>query len=179
MTCRGSRFKDGALRNPAGQVFMKGRESSEWLAQNLRSTRNFIRKWGHMVQHDDMMYPIIPPKYDVGFVVKNCDTNLLKELEPWCSTIYVDCDYTDYVKDEQKNTAFNLSDRIKPYDNEKNNNIIVEFDAKQLNSNNFQIIVNMSDILKDSGDIGDMEYDIFKFNINSLKTYEKDLINVV
>ena len=44
MTCRGSRFKDGAMRNPAGQVFMKGRESSEWLAQNLRSTRNFIRK---------------------------------------------------------------------------------------------------------------------------------------
>ena len=52
MTCRGSRFKDGAMRNPAGQVFMKGRESSEWLAQNLRSTRNFIRKWGHMVKHD-------------------------------------------------------------------------------------------------------------------------------
>ena len=49
MTCRGSRFKDGALRNPAGQVFMKGRESTEWLEQNLRSTRNFIRKWGHMV----------------------------------------------------------------------------------------------------------------------------------
>ncbi|SVC25764.1 uncharacterized protein METZ01_LOCUS278618, partial [marine metagenome] len=39
MTSRGSRFKDGAMRNPAGQVFMKGRESSEWLAQNLRSTR--------------------------------------------------------------------------------------------------------------------------------------------
>ena len=54
MTCRGSRFKDGAMRNPAGQVFMKGRESSEWLAQNLRSTRNFIRKWGHMVQHDHL-----------------------------------------------------------------------------------------------------------------------------
>jgi len=36
MTCRGSRFKDGAMRNPEGQVFMKGRESSEWLAQNLR-----------------------------------------------------------------------------------------------------------------------------------------------
>ena len=31
MTCRGSRFKDGAMRNPPGQVFMKGRESSEWL----------------------------------------------------------------------------------------------------------------------------------------------------
>ena len=178
MTCRGSRFKDGALRNPAGQVFMKGRESSEWLAQNLRSTRNFIRKWGHMVKHDDMMYPTIPPKYDVGFVVKNCDTNLLKELEPWCSTIYVDCDYTNYIKDEQKNTVFNLSDRIKPYDNEKNNNIIVEFDAKMLNANNFQVIVNLSEMFEDSAEIGDMEYDIFKFNINSLETYEKDLIIV-
>ena len=31
MTSRGSRFKDGAMRNPAGQVFMKNRESSEWL----------------------------------------------------------------------------------------------------------------------------------------------------
>ena len=29
MTSRGSRFKDGAMRNPAGQVFMKGRESHQ------------------------------------------------------------------------------------------------------------------------------------------------------
>ncbi len=176
MTCRGSRFKDGALRNPAGQVFMKGRESSEWLAQNLRSTRNFIRKWGHMVKHDNKMYPIIPPKYDIGFVVKNCDANLLKELEPWCSTIYVDCEYNDYIKEEQRNTAFDLSDRVKPYDNEKNNNIIVEFDAKMLNANNFQVIVNLSEMFNDSAEVGDMEYDIFTFNINSLETYESDLI---
>ena len=176
MTCRGSRFKDGALRNPAGQVFMKGRESSEWLAQNLRSTRNFIRKWGHMVKHDDKMHPIIPSKYNVGFVVRNCNTNLLKELEPWCSVIYVDCDYNDYIKDEQKNTAFNLQDRIKPYDNEKNNNVIVEFDAKMLNANNFQVLVNLSEMLYDSAEIGDMEYDIYSFSIKSLKTYEDKLI---
>ena len=179
MTCRGSRFKDGALRNPAGQVFMKGRESSEWLAQNLRSTRNFIRKWGHMVKHDEMMYPIIPPKYDVGFVVKNCDFNLLKELEPWCSTIYVE--YTgiieSYIKDEQKNTEFDLSDKIKhTHKNKPSNNIVVSFDAKQLNSNNFQVLVNLSEMLKDSGQLGHMEYDIFTFHIDSLKTYEKDLI---
>ena len=179
MTCRGSRFKDGALRNPAGQVFMKGRESSEWLAQNLRSTRNFIRKWGHMVKHDEMMYPIIPPKYDVGFVVKNCDYNLLKELEPWCSTIYVE--YTgiieSYIKDEQKNTEFDLSDKIKhTHKNKPSNNIVVSFDAKQLNSNNFQVLVNLSEMLKDSGQLGHMEYDIFTFHIDSLKTYEKDLI---
>ena len=176
MTCRGSRFKDGALRNPAGQVFMKGRESSEWLEQNLRSTRNFIRKWGHMVKHDKMMYPIIPPKYDIGFVVENCENKMLAELEPWCSSIYVNCNFKDYIYVEQKKTAFNLSDRIKPYDSEKNNNIIVEFDATRLNADNFQILVNLSEILRDSAEVGEMELDIFKFNINSLETYEKDLI---
>ncbi len=176
MTCRGSRFKDGALRNPAGQVFMKGRESSEWLAQNLRSTRNFIRKWGHMVQHDELMHPIVPPKYDVGFIVKNSSLNMIKELEPWCSTLYVDCDYDEYVNEEQKDTAFDLSDRIKPYDNEKNNEILVSFDATKLTADSFQVIINLSEILRDSGEEGHMEYDIFTFHINSLNKYERNLI---
>ena len=179
MTSRGSRFKDGAMRNPAGQVFMKGRESSEWLEQNLRSTRNFIRKWGHFVKHDNMLYPIVPPKYDVGFVVHNCNVQMLKELEPWCSTIYVDCEYVDYIKDEQKSTKFNLSDRIKPYDNDKNNHILVKFDATKLNSENFQILVNLSEILTDSAEEGKMELDVFNFDIQSLETYEKELIKVI
>ena len=179
MTCRGSRFKDGALRNPAGQVFMKGRESSEWLAQNLRSTRNFIRKWGHMVKHDDMMYPIIPPKYDVGFIVKNCDFKHMNELEPWCSTLY--CEYTgvieSYIKHEQKNTAFDLSSKLKhDFHSTPTNNIIVEFDAQKLNATNFQVLVNLSEMIQDSAEIGEMEYDIFKFTINSLQTYERRLI---
>ena len=37
MTCRGSRFKDGAKRNPNGDVMMKGRETDEWLIQNKKS----------------------------------------------------------------------------------------------------------------------------------------------
>ena len=180
MTSRGSRFKNGAMRNPAGQVFMKGRESSEWLEQNLRSTRNFIRKWGHMVKHDEMMYPIIPHKYDIGFIARNCDFNLLKELEPWCSTIYIE--YTGvidaYIKEEQKNTEFNLKDRIKHFQNRNklNNDIIIEFDCKKLNANNFQVIVDLSQMLEDSAMIGEMEYDIYNFKIKSLETYEKELI---
>ena len=184
MTSRGSRFKDGAMRNPAGQVFMKGRESTEWLEQNVRSTRNFIRKWGHMVKHDEMMYPIIPPKYDVGFVVENCDTNMLKELEPWCSDIYGDWvghkgyGVNQYIKEEQPDTQFDLKNKIHSQHTEPKNDIVVEFDCRQLNSNNFQVIVNLSNMLQDSGLIGKMEYEIFKFNIKSLDTYEKDLILV-
>ena len=176
MTCRGSRFKDGAMRNPAGQVFMKGRESSEWLAQNLRSTRNFIRKWGHMVQHDEWLKPIVPPKYDIGFVVYNCDYNMLNELEPWCSKIYIDTFTEDYIKKEQPDTQFDLNERIYSIDSDKTNDIIIRFDAEKLTPQNFQIIVNLSEMLKDSGEVGEMEYDIFKFNIKSLNTYEKEII---
>ena len=183
MTCRGSRFKDGAMRNPAGQVFMKNRESSEWLAQNLRSTRNFIRKWGHMVKHDELLHPIVPPKYDVAFVAYNCTKQMLYELEPWCSKIYLDLRNHDaiseYTKEEQPNTKYNLDERVKLYGNNKVSelhDICVEFDCNQLNNQNFQVLVNLSEMLQDSGEVGEMEYGIFKFYIKSLKTYEKNLI---
>jgi len=182
MTSRGSRFKDGAMRNPAGQVFMKGRESSEWLQQNLRSTRNFIRKWGHMVRHDELMYPIIPPKYDVGFMVENCDINMLKELEPWCSNIYSNLtskQFIEYVNKEQPDTQFNLTKRCRPSSEEPKNNVIVKFDCRLLTPQNFQILVNLSSILKESGEVGEMELEIFKFKIKSLDSYEGELINVV
>ena len=182
MTCRGSRFADGAKRNPNGDVFMKNRETNEWLKQNQRSSRNFIRKWGHFVKHDEYLHAIVSPKYDVGFVVENCGNDALSEIEPWCSDIYGDWvghkgfGVNNYVKEEQPNTDFSLerkihSDRIKP-----KNDVVVRFDASKLNKENFQIIVNLSEMLHDSGEIGEMEYDIFKFEIKSLNTYEKDLI---
>ncbi len=184
MTCRGSRFKDGAMRNPAGQVFMKGRESSEWLAQNLKSTRNFIRKWGHMVQHDEYLRPIVPPKYDIAFKALRCNKQMLYELEPWCSKIYLDYGSVgkysaEYQREEQPNTQFDLDEKIKMYGNAdvtKSHDILVEFDCGELNNNNFQIIVNLAKMLQDSGEVGEMELDIFKFYINSLQTYEDNLI---
>ena len=182
MTCRGSRFKDGALRNPAGQVFMKGRESSEWLEQNLRSTRNFIRKWGHMVKHDEHLKPIVPPKYNIGFVVDNCDNNMLRELEPWCSDIYGDWvghkgfGVNQYIDEEQKNTHFNLNKKIHSQHLNPTNDIVVRFDAQKLNPRNFQIVVNLSEILQDSGEIGTMNLEIFHLDIKSLNTYEEELI---
>ena len=182
MTCRGSRFKDGAMRNPAGQVFMKGRESSEWVAQNLRSTRNFIRKWGHMVKHDELLHPIIPPKYNVGFVVENCDNNMLKELEPWCSDIYGDWvghkgfGVNKYIEEEQPNTKYELGSKIHSNHIEPINDVVLRFDCQLLNASNFQVLVNLSEILQDSGEVGEMELEIFKLEIKSLNTYEKELI---
>ena len=177
MTCRGSRFADGAKRNPNGEVFMKNRETDEWLKQNERSTRNFIRKWGHMVRHDALLKPIISPKYDIGFIVTNCNNDALRALEPRCSTIYTDnINISKYITDEQPNTLFDLRERVKPIENEKNNDILVEFDAWLLTQDLFQFLTQLPEIIQNSGEIGEMEYDIFKITIVSLDTYENDLV---
>ena len=185
MTCRGSRFADGAKRNPDGQVFMKNRETDEWLKQNERSTRNFIRKWGHFVKHDEMMKPIIPPKYDIGFVVENCNYEMLRTLEPWCSDIYGDFvghkgfHVNKYIEEEQKNTDYDLSKKIHSDHTLPSNDIVVKFDATQLTQDSFQILVELSSILEDSGEVGTMSHNIFELEIKNLNTYEKELINVV
>ena len=182
MTCRGSRFADGAKRNPDGQVFMKNRETDEWLKQNIRSTRNFIRKWGHFVKHDEMMMPVVPPKYNVGFVVENCGYDMLKELEPWCSDIYGDWvghkgyHINKYIEEEQPNTKYKLSKKIHTQHTNPTNDIIIRFDCDKLTQNSFNILQNISEILKDSGGIGVMTLDIFELEIRNLKTYEKTLI---
>ena len=181
MTCRGSRFADGAKRNPDGQVFMKNRETDEWLQQNMRSTRNFIRKWGHFVRHDEYLKPQVAPKYDIGFVVEHCNYELLHALEPWCSNIYVASDLSrasEYIKNEQPNTAFKLSTRVESIMAEPSNDVVVKFDGRKFGQDlHWEIITKLSDILEDSGENdSEMNYDIFNFKIKELKRYEKDLI---
>ena len=177
MTCRGSRFADGAKRNPNGEVFMKNRETDEWLAQNQRSTRNFVRKWGQMVEHDEYLKPTITPKYDIGFRLTNsCDFNTMRELEPWCSNLYVDDEelILEYIRMEQPDTKFDLRKKLCKPDVE--NGVLVTFNPFKLNQNNIQILMALPKIIQDSGEIGESEIDIFKVFISSLKTYEKELI---
>lgn len=173
MTCRGSRF------NPT--ITEVGKNSSEWEAQNERSSRNFIRKWGHFVQHDPYMKPIVPHKYDIGYVVENCNYDLLNAIEPMCSTIYIEDGMqvltTRYLENEQKNTKFDLTKRVKLMGHHKpNNNIVVRFDAKQLTNQNFQLLVQLPEIIAQSEEVGEFELDIFKISIYSTETYEYRLI---
>ena len=188
MTCRGSRFKDGLeieaeIPLGDGTIWYKPKDSEEYTKLRSIKIREWLRKWGHMVQHDELMMPKIPPKYDIGFQVMNTDINFLRELEPWCSCIYLDGNsdayINEYIKLEQPNTLFDLSKRVKQYganDVTKNHDIVVQFDAREFDNNAFQVINNMSEILKDSGEVGKMEYYIFRFFINSMKTYEKELV---
>ena len=63
---------------------------------------------------------------------------------------------------------FDLNNRVKSnIGSNPDNDIIVEFDAVQLTNENFQFITQIPEILQDSGEVGTMEYDIFKLEIKS------------
>ena len=172
LTARGGQFQHGKLTKDHSQ------KSEEWQKLMNNSTREFFRKWGTSVQHNDLMMPIVTPKLDIGFVVKNCELNLLNHLEPWCSTIYVDCEFEDYIKYEQPNTTDNLSEKIYSIHSEKNNDVIVRFDAKYLDNNRFQYITQLSNIITDDDNFftGTFEFDIFEVEIINKNTFEEDLI---
>jgi len=173
MTCRGSR------RNTVDKAKNIYEDSPEWLEQNMKSTRNFIRKWGHFCRHDALMKPIIPPKYDIGFIFKGNNLDLLNDLEPWFSTIYADFNLIQkYIKQEQPNTIIDLSKKLKPYDNEKNNEVLVEIVGNKFTQNEFQLIQQLPEILKDNGGIGNFELGNLKIEIIQLNKYENNLIHL-
>ena len=184
MTCRGSRFADGAKRNPDGQVFMKNRETDEWLKQNLKSTREFVRKWGSTVRHDDYLKPQIPPKYDIGFIIKNCNIKLLEALEPWCNTVYMDnwAARHEYLLQENPKSSYDLNDKIRNinnYDQPKENEILVTIEGNMFNQQDFQYIQQLSEILEDSGEPafhGELGDKILVEIFEEMNTYEKELI---
>ena len=173
MTSSGSRFNPMAGGAP-------GKDSPEWLHTTTKNMRNFIRKWGTVVKHDKFLKPIVVPKYDFGFVIKNCTEQLLELLEPFCSTIYIDhsFDAKYYIEKEQPNTLFDLDKRIQSIYGKKQNDIEVRFDGNKFTQNSFNMIQQLSEILANDEELeeGSFELDIFEININKIKTYEKDLI---
>jgi glycosyltransferase involved in cell wall biosynthesis len=172
MTCRGSR------RNTLDKASNIYEDSPEWLAQNMKSTRNFIRKWGHFVMHDALMKPIVPNKYDIGIVIYGCDRELLSALEPWCSTIYVDTDFEKYIEAEQPNTQINLNNKIKPLDAEVDNDVVVSMHSPPFDNTDFDYIQKLSQILDDSGEVGEFDLGNLFIDIRQYKTYTQNLVRL-
>ena len=181
MTCRGSRFKDGLeieaeIPLPDGTIWYKPKDSEEYKALRAIKFKEWWRKWGCNVLHDELMLPIVPPKYDIGFKVTNCSVEALAALEPWCSAISSDASYARWIEEEQKKTNFNLWKRVKPWNAPLENDIIVEFDVKRLTQRSFEFIQQLSQIIAESGEVGEFELDIFQVKIKALNTYESKLI---
>jgi glycosyltransferase involved in cell wall biosynthesis len=188
MTCRGSRFKDGIeieaeIPLPDGTIWYKPKDSEEYKALRAIKFREWWRKWGCNVLHDDLMMPIVPHKYNIAFVAKNANIQIVEMLEPWCDRLYIEDEMevikSHYIENEQPNTKYDLNKRILNINHnypEGENDIVVVFDARRFNQGHYNIIQNLSDIITESGEVGTFELDCFEIIINNTNTYEKDLI---
>ena len=107
LTCRGGQFEHGILTKDHSQ------KSKDWQILMHYSTLEFIRKWGSFVCHDEYLNPIVKNKYNIGFVIHNCTANALSLFEPWCSSLYCDSNFSEYINLNQQNTAFDLSKKLK------------------------------------------------------------------
>lgn len=167
LTCRGHRWTDGIQK-----------DDDYFKLASQKAARNYLRKWGTWIENDSYQYPIITPKYDIGFIIKNCTLELLQILEPWANTSYVDFNYTDYIYIEKDNTLMDLNERVKPFDNEKNNEILVEIDGRTLNNEDFKIIQQLAKIIQDSGEVGRFTLGNLTIEIVQMNEYQHTLINV-
>jgi hypothetical protein len=114
----------------------------------------------------------------------NCTEQVLRALEPWCDNIYVADGLSsmveEYIRQEQPNTMFDLRGRIRSLNELSQNDIIVTMNAEQLNRtyDNMSYLTSLSDIISDSGEVGEFQLDIFNIEIRALKTYEHELIKL-
>lgn len=173
LTCRGGQFEH------AKTSLDLGRKSEDWQRLAMRQTKEFIRKWGSEPKYDEYQYPIIYPKYDFTFVVYNCTGRLLEYLEPISNRIYVQSHLVQsYIQSEQMNTSFDLNNRVFDIQKPVVGDIVVTFDASKLTSSNVEILRNLPLIVKDSGDVGTFELNIFRFEIQKIEETQNRLIKV-
>ena len=184
MTCRGSRFKDGIeiekeIPLPDGTIWYKPKDSEEYTKLRQNKFREWWRKWHCDVLHDDLMMPIVPKRYDTGFVLFNATPQLISILEPWCDTLYVDCEHQhidSYIQSENQQSLFDISESVKTVINTTyDNNVIIRMDGNKLTNELFnEFIKKLPFIIEDTGETGTFDYQSFRITINSLE--EVDMI---
>lgn len=175
LTCRGHRWNE--------QV---GKDDEYYKVVSQRAARNYIRKWGSWIKNDEFQCPIIPHKYNVAFVVDNCNLQALEVLEPWCDRIYIEDDMDvikhAYFEKEQSNTKYELTKRVMTIgwnDPLGENDVVLEFDMKNFTQESFHIIQNLADILTDSGTPnGVFTLDCFRISTCDLHPLEHSLIKL-
>jgi len=180
MTCRGSRYKDGIeieqnIQLPNGQVWVKAKDSEEYTKLRANKFREWWRKWKTDVLHDENMKPIVGKSYSTAFIIANCSLGTIRELEPWCDELKVDCDFSQYIVEEQPNTMFNLSEKIGSITDPVKSDISVLFDGTSFNPKiHYDFIKSIPFIIETTKSEGMFNWD--KFFIVVKKLAPRDMI---
>tara|TARA_R110002126_G_scaffold38984_1_gene115967 strand:- start:6365 stop:6757 length:393 start_codon:yes stop_codon:yes gene_type:complete len=129
------------------------------------------------------MKPIVPPKYNIGIEVAKGNYGLLELLEPWCDTIYIDEGNTpallkNYIEKEQPNTAIDLNARVKPFEAERVNEILVDINGNNFQQSDFELLQQLPQIIKDNGEVGEFTLGNLQIKIIEMNEYQDTLINI-
>lgn len=164
-------------------VSKTSRFSEEYISRTaeieLNSNRNFVRKWGFNNNS------INKKKYNVAIIVTNCDLEILYQLEPYASNIYIDCDYNSYLEKEQPKTKICLSQKIDSIDAYKKANVEIFVDAKSITNSSIDAIQRVDDyiykkksslIIKLFPFVKTFRRKKIKIKVNSYKSFEHLLI---
>jgi glycosyltransferase involved in cell wall biosynthesis len=174
LTCRGHRWTEEI-----------GKDDEYYKTVTNRATKNYIRKWGSWIQNDEYQHPVIIPKYGVAFSVTGANLDAVATLEPFCDRLYVEDEmrvlFSYYYDMEQKNTLFDLEKRVMTMEYNRPHaceDIVVEFNWKEMSNQSMQIIHQLPHIIQDSGEIGQFVIDIFTITIHRIVEYQSRLINL-
>jgi GT2 family glycosyltransferase len=149
------------------------------------SNFNFIRKWGFNLSSP------VKKKYNIGLIIKNGNAHILSQVEPYATTVYIDCDAEPYIKNTQPKTKFNLNERIKPLHADKCNDVLVSFDGRHYTNTTFDAIMHLNETITRRTHrklnifeklIGKSNYQfkkqILKIEIRKLQSLEQTLIKL-
>jgi glycosyltransferase involved in cell wall biosynthesis len=166
LTCRGHRWTDEIQK-----------DDDYFKVASKKAGRNYIRKWRSWIKNDEFQHPVLVNKYDIGFVVKDCDMEFLYFLEPWGTTTYVGSEslIKEYIDQAQPDTPYSMTDRVKTLQGEYNHAVVVEVDRSSINNNSVQFITQLPEILSTVTELGQYEFEPFKIKINKVEPEKIEL----
>lgn len=165
LTCRGHRWNEKLGENDA-----------EYEGFEEKARRNYIRKWGSWIANDNNQYPIIFPKYDIGFVIRNCTPEVFNLVEPWCSTVYLtDLSVVDNLLGESTEIEKEIiKKKIDSTTTARHNDVIIEFDGKEFTQDAYNNFITKVNLIVDNNGVGEYEFDIFNIKINKKEPFGKE-----
>lgn len=169
LTCRAGKFQYGIPTPERPLPPDKAELMGEWQKRVEGQNMDFIRKWGTPPRHDEHMYPVIYPIYDIAYDVTGVNLFLIKLLEPFCSTLIIDSQELkdEYVAAMQPYCRFDLASRIlvRTGSDVVACGALVRFDASKLNEPDLKFLLELPLIIEQTGTAGAFEYGMFRIDI--------------
>ena len=156
--------------------------SNKWNYQYMKSTRNFIRKWGfpqNEVYSPDMSLKSMPSFKKCLILPDINDINFIAQVEPFYDKIVFEVDSSEnynksmvdeYINQEQKNTLISLSDKFFPNSyNEDEYTLIVKLTNPNITNEIFNVLISLYAEIDENSDPGEYMSNDMILTINKFK----------